>query len=136
MSKELPHSKNPPSVQKLVDEGKALEWQTLLSKPNAVLLHFGKAAERIKRDHPDRLIRSSFFLARKPAVEGKEVNPDDPTSFVVKGRWCLQGHLDPDLEVKAQEGLLKSPTLSQLGRMMQIITTLGFATWGTIAVPS
>ena len=37
----------------------------------------------------------------------------------MKSRWtqCLQGHLDPDLDVKAEEGRLKSPTLSQIGRM-------------------
>ena len=42
----------------------------------------------------------------------------------MKGK-CLQGHLDPDLTLKAQEGLLKSPTLSQLGRMtlMQILAS-------------
>ena len=38
----------------------------------------------------------------------------------------LQGHLDPDLSEKASEGMLKSPTLSQLGRMtlMQLISSL------------
>ena len=37
----------------------------------------------------------------------------------------LQGHLDPDLDAKLAEGLLQSPTLSQIGRMMimQLITS-------------
>eukprot|EP00435_Cladocopium_sp_Y103_P016050 s2207_g4.t1 len=125
MSKELPHSRNAPELQKLVDEGKLLEWQTLLSKPNAVRVHYGKAAERIKRDFAHRFIGSRFVLTRKPLEEGKEVDPLDCSTFLVKGRWCLQGHLDPDLNLKAESGLLKSPTLSQLGRMllMQIIAS-------------
>ena len=65
------------------------------------------------------------MLTRKACREGEEVNPDDLDSFVVKGRWCLQGHLDPDLAEKAESGCLKSPTLSQLGRMtlMQMIAS-------------
>ena len=57
------------------------------------------------------------MLTRKACREGKEVNPEDLSSFVVKGRWCLQGHLDPDLAEKAESGCLESLTLSQLGRM-------------------
>ena len=34
----------------------------------------------------------------------------------VKARWCLQGHLDPNLSLKAESGDLQSPTLSQIGR--------------------
>ena len=125
MSKELPHSRNSPAVQKLVDEGKLLEWQTLLSKPNAVRVHYGKAAERIKRDFAHRFIGSRFVLTRKPVEEGKDIDPNDCNTFLVKGRWCLQGHLDPDLSLKAEAGLLKSPTLSQIGRMllMQIVSS-------------
>eukprot|EP00435_Cladocopium_sp_Y103_P056621 s837_g19.t1 len=125
MSKELSHSRNPPELQKLVDEGKLLEWQTLLSKPNAVRVHYGKAAERIKKDFAHRFIGSRFVLTRKPVEEGKEVDPHDINTFLVKGRWCLQGHLDPDLEAKAESGLLKSPTLGQLSRtlLMQIIAS-------------
>ena len=57
--------------------------------------------------------------------EETAVDPNDLNSFSVKGRWCLQGHLDPDLEQKALDGKLKSPTLSQLSRMilMQIISS-------------
>eukprot|EP00435_Cladocopium_sp_Y103_P025803 s3154_g6.t1 len=125
MSKELKHSNNPTSLQKKVDEGKLVEWQTLLSKPNAVRLHYGKAAENIRQQRADRFIRSRFVLTRKPIDEGLEIDPNDESTFSVKGRWCLQGHLDPDLNQKAEEGLLKSPTLSQLGRMtlMQVISS-------------
>jgi len=75
-----------------------------------------------------RFIGSRFVLARKPVGEGKAVDPTDHTTYVVKGRWCLQGHLDPDLKLKAEEGLLKSPTLSQIGRimLMQIILSKGW----------
>ena len=40
-------------------------------------------------------------------------------------RWCLQGHLDPDLDKKVAAGMLQSSTLSQMGRMlvMQLIAS-------------
>ena len=46
----------------------------------------------------------------------------------MKGRWCLQGHLDPDLSAKALAGDLQSPTLSQIGRsmIMQLIASHGW----------
>ena len=125
MQKEIPHSHNPPALQKKVDEGKRTEWETLLSKPNAIKIHYGRAAQQIRAKHADRFIGSRFVLTRKPLEEGAEIDPNDWNSFTVKGRWCLQGHLDPDLQAKAEEGLLKSPTLSQLGRMtlMQVISS-------------
>ena len=128
MAKELRHSNNPPALQKKVDEGKLTEWQTLLSKPNAVKLHYGKAAERIRQTKGDRFIGSRFVLTRKSTQEGCEINENDLSSFNVKGRWCLQGHLDPDLQAKAEEGMLKSPTLSQLGRvtLMQVLASKGW----------
>ena len=118
MSKELPHSNNPPEIQKLVDEGKKAEWETILSKPYAVKIHYGKQARRIREQYPDRFIGSRFVLTRKPIEEGCPIDPHDIQTFRVKGRWCLQGHLDPDM--------LKSPTLSQLGRMtlMQVISSM------------
>ena len=123
MSKELPHSHNDPEVQEMVDHGKRIEWETLLAKDCAVRVHHGKRAQQIKKDYPDRFIGSRFVLTRKPIDEGQPIDPHDPSTFTVKGRWCLQGHLDPDLTVKAESGMLKSPTLSQLGRMtlMQVI---------------
>eukprot|EP00435_Cladocopium_sp_Y103_P015313 s535_g3.t1 len=125
MSKELHHSNNPVAFQSLVDEGKRVEWETLLAKENAIRIHYGKKAKEIKEKFADRFIGSRFVLTRKPVDEGAEIDPSDLATFRVKGRWCLQGHLDPDLTQKATEGLLKSPTLSQLGRMtlMQIISS-------------
>lgn len=128
MSKELHHSNNPPKLQAMIDAGKRAEWETLLSKENGIRIHYGKAAVAIRKKHPDRFMGSRFVLTRKPIEEGREINSEDLSTFTVKGRWCLQGHLDPDLQVKAEEGLLKSPTLSQLGRMtiMQVISSMGW----------
>eukprot|EP00435_Cladocopium_sp_Y103_P012014 s3028_g3.t1 len=97
----------------------------MLSKPDNVKIHYGKKAKEIREKYSHRFIGSRFVLTRKPLEEGAEIDPHDPTTYTVKGRWCLQGHLDPDLHVKAREGKLKSPTLSQLGRMaiMQILSS-------------
>ena len=128
MSKELHHSNNPPELQQKIDEGKKAEWTTLLNKSNVLRLHYGKAAKNIREQFSHRFIGSRFVLTRKPLEEGQTVDPDDWKSFDVKGRWCLQGHLDPDLDAKAVEGRLQSPTLNQLSRMtlMQIIASYGW----------
>ena len=128
MTKELHHSNNPPELQQKIDEGKKTEWTTLLNKSNVLRIHYGRAAKEIREKLSHRFIGSRFVLTRKPLEEGQTVNPDDWTSFDVKGRWCLQGHLDPDLDEKAMEGRLQSPTLNQLSRMtlMQIIASHGW----------
>ncbi|CAK8994648.1 unnamed protein product, partial [Durusdinium trenchii] len=128
MSKELRHSNNPPKLQQKIQMGKRTEWETIVSKPHAVRIHYGKAAKKIKTEQPHRFIGSRFVLTRKPLEEGVEVDPNNWDTFTVKGRWCLQGHLDPDLTVKAEKGMLRSPTLSQLGRMslMQVIASQGW----------
>ena len=102
LSKELHHSKNPPELQRMVDAGKDAEWQTLMAKPNALKIHYGKAAGHIRRTRADRFIGSRFVLTRKPVEEGRAVDVNDLSTFIVKGLWC---------------------TLSQLGRMtlMQVI---------------
>ena len=126
MSKEIHHSNNPPELQCKVQEGKRIEWETILNKPNSVRVHYGAKAREIERTQAHRFIGSRFVLTRKPLEEGREVDPNNVETFTVKGRWCLQGHLDPDLSHKAEMGLLKSPTLSQLGRtcLMQTIATM------------
>lgn len=102
----------------------------LLSKQNAIKIHYGKVAAAIRRDKAHRFIGSRFVFTRKPQDEGQEVDRHDLSTLVVKGRWCLQGHLDPDLQVKAEEGLLKSLTLSQLGRMI-LLQILASNRWQT-----
>eukprot|EP00435_Cladocopium_sp_Y103_P065475 s772_g27.t1 len=127
-SKEIPHSNNAPEIQKKVDLGKRLEWETMINKPNVVKVHYGKQADRIRKEQSHRFIGSRFVLTRKPHEEGQVVDPADPSTYTVKGRWCLQGHLDPDLQMKAEEGKLQSPTLNQLSRMvlMQTISSFGW----------
>ena len=62
--KELPHSNNPPKLQSMVDEGKKVEWNTMLSKPNVIKIHYGKAAASIKEKFAHRFIGSRFVLTR------------------------------------------------------------------------
>ena len=123
-SKELPHSNNHPDLQSLIDESKKAEWSTIVDK-QAVRIHYGKRAAQLLKSHPDRFIGSRFVITRKAADESRPIVDDDPSTYRVKSRWCLQGHLDPDLDRKVQDGLLQSPTLSQTGRMlvMQLISS-------------
>ena len=123
-SKELPHSNNHPDLQSLIDESKRTEWNTIVDK-QAVKIHYGKRAAKLLEAHPDRFIGSRFVITRKAADESRPIVDDDPSTYRVKSRWCFQGHLDPDLDRKVQDGLLQSPTLSQTGRMlvMQLISS-------------
>ena len=123
-SKELNHSNNEPALQEQIDDSKVTEWQTLISK-GAVKVISGRQAEHIKEKLSHRFIGSRFVIVRKGAVEGQQIDPTDPNTYRVKSRWCLQGHLDPDLDDKAESGLLQSPTLSQLGRntLMQLLAS-------------
>ena len=63
---------------------------------------------------------SRFVIVKKPEEDlvetGQAVDPNNLNHWKVKARWCLQGHLDPDLSAKATAGQLQSPTLSQMGR--------------------
>ena len=126
-SKEIGHSNNHPDLQAMVDESKRTEWNTILDK-TAVRIHYGKKATKIKEQYADRFIGSRFVIVRKATEENQPIIEDDPNSYRVKSRWCLQGHLDPDLDKKVEQGLLQSPTLSQLGRMltMQLIASHGW----------
>lgn len=116
-SKEIPANGNYPDTQALIDTSKRAEWSTILEK-QAVRIHYGKRAEQIKQQHPDRFIGSRFVVTRKAVDEEIPIHLDDPATYKYKSRWRLQGHLHPDLDQKAQEGSLQSPTLSQIGRML------------------
>lgn len=59
LSKELPHSNNPPDLQKKVQEGQRLEWETIVCKPRSVRLHFGKKLQ-IRETHAGRFLGSRF----------------------------------------------------------------------------
>ena len=128
MEKELPHSNNEVALQRMIDSGKSAGWKTMTEKPNVLKIHFGQSAKRIRSEAAHRFIGSRFVITRKALEEGQDINPHDLSTFQCKARWCLQGHLDPDLEVKAAEGKLQSPTLNQLSRttLMQIIASFGW----------
>ena len=106
--KELLASGNEPALQERVDEAKTLEWQTVESR-HAVRVVHGPEAARVRKCFPDRIMGSRFVITEKQ-------EEDSPVR--IKARWCLQGHLDPDLSEKARAGDLQSPTLSQVGRSL------------------
>ncbi len=111
---ELAASGNDPKLQGLIDEAKSTEWETLQGK-SAVRVWTGAQAAEIKRKHASRFIGSRFVITEK----------DDEDGYRIKGRWCLQGHSDPDFEDKLSSGILHSPTLSQLARslILQIVVS-------------
>ena len=115
MQKELPVKGNAPELQQEVEESKSAQWCTMKNKL-AVKIHSGAQAERIKKDFPDRFVGSRFVVTRKVDVEGTRI----------KSRWCLQGHLDPDVMQKVSSGACHSPTMSQLSRalLLQLIVSI------------
>ena len=114
-SKELPATGNPAELQYQVQESKGVEWHTIQSR-NATRVILGKEAEMVRRKFADRIMGSRFVMT---------VKQEEAAPARVKARWCLQGHLDPDLRAKAEAGDLQSPTLSQVGRatLFQLIAS-------------
>ena len=106
MAKELPHSGNSPELQKKIDEAKLAEWNTITAK-HAGRLVLGDEVFEVKKRLSHRIMGSRFVLT---------VKQEEDAPARTKARWCLQGHLDPDLSEKASSGDLQSPTLSQVGR--------------------
>ena len=107
LQKEIPAVGNDPEIQKEVDSSKITEWETMIEK-GAVIIHKGEKAKRIKQQQTDRFIGSRFVCTKKVDEEGVRN----------KARWCLQGYTDPDFKNKLVNGLLNSPTLSQLARSL------------------
>ncbi|CAK9069992.1 Retrovirus-related Pol polyprotein from transposon RE1 (Retro element 1) (AtRE1) [Includes: Protease RE1, partial [Durusdinium trenchii] len=105
-AKEIPVTGNPPEIQKKVDEAKLLEWNTIEGK-HAGRVVLGTEADDVRRYLSHRIMGSRYVMTLK-------VEDDAAPRF--KARWCLQGHLGPDLTAKAELGDLQSPTLSQVGR--------------------
>eukprot|EP00435_Cladocopium_sp_Y103_P001293 s456_g1.t1 len=126
--KEIPTSRNEPFLQAKVDQAKVAEWQTLIDK-KAVRVVPAKEAAWIKKHQAHRIMGSRFVIVKKPEEDiietGKAVDPNNLSHWKVKARWCLQGHLDPDLTAKVNAGQLQSPTLSQMGRtvLFQLMAT-------------
>ena len=117
--KEIPVSNNEPFLQGKVDQAKVNEWQTLIDK-NAVRVVPPKEAKWIRQHQPERIMGSRYVIVKKPQEDLSEngvlPDPNNLEHWKIKARWCLQGHLDPDLDTKVKEGQLQSPTLSQIGR--------------------
>ena len=113
LQKELPVSGNAPELQEEIDEAKGTEWCTMLSK--GVKVHTGEAATRIRQKYPNRFVGSRFVVTKKVDEDGERI----------KARWCLQGHLDPDVLQKVSSGTCHSPTMSQLSRslLLQMIVS-------------
>ena len=113
--KEVPATGNPSELQAVVDEAKSVEWNTVSGR-DAVRLVLGAQADAIRKHSPERIMGSRFVMTWKH---------EEDAAPRMKGRWCLQGHLDPDLREKALSGDLQSPTLSQVGRsmLMQLIAS-------------
>ena len=107
-AKELDVIGNEPQLQGQIDEAKQVEWSTIIGR-NATRVVYGPEAERVRRKFPNRIMGSRFVVTEKQ---------EEDAPVRVKARWCLQGHLDPDLQLKASAGDLQSPTLSQVGRSL------------------
>lgn len=105
VAKEIPAVGNEPRLHELVEESKLVEWSTLMEK-KAIKIHTGKRAAWLKVQYSDRFMGSRFVIVRKPLEENLHLDVNDTSTFRVKSRWCLQGHLDPDLDLKLDEGLL------------------------------
>ena len=91
-----------------------------------------KESNWVRKHKHDRIMGSRFVIIKKPEEEiienGGTVDPNNADHWKVKARWCLQGHLDPDLTTKASAGQSQSPTLSQMGRtvMFQLMSSNGW----------
>ena len=107
-SKELPPTGHPREIQLKIDEAKLLEWNTILAK-HAARLVIGPEAQAVRKHMSHRIMGSRYVIT---------IKQEDDAAPRMKARWCLQGHLDPDLSEKAMQGDLQSPTLSQVGRNM------------------
>lgn len=105
-SKELPVSGHEPSVQVKIDEAKLIEWNTIVAK-HAARIVCDEEADNVRRKCPKRIMGSRYVIT---------VKQEEDAPPRMKARWCLQGHLDPDLMEKASHGDFQSPTLSQIGR--------------------
>lgn len=77
-SKEIAPTGHSTDVQKVVDDSKAVEWQTLIEK-GALKLHYGKKAQQLKVKYPERFMSGRFVITRKPVEENQHVNEHDPS---------------------------------------------------------
>lgn len=80
-SKELPCTGNAPEVQKRIDEAKLLEWNTILSKNAARLIH-GPEALEVRQRFKHRIMGSRYVIT---------VKQEEDAPARMKARWCLLG---------------------------------------------
>lgn len=78
MSKEIPHSNNAPRLQKMVDEGKRKEWNTILSRSNVVKIPY--TARKPSRSETPRVTVSSAADLCPPAKPPKRGLCQIPTT--------------------------------------------------------
>ena len=82
---------------------------------NATRLVLGREAEKVRQKLPDRIMGSRYVVT---------VKQEDDAPARIKARWCLQGHLDPDLAKKAVAGDLQSPVTNIVtGRAFSTVPT-------------
>ena len=110
--KEIPASRKDPFLQAKVDQAKVSEWQTLIDK-QAVPVISAKESAWIRKHQASRIMGSRFVIVKKTEEElvenGKAADPNNLSHWRVKARWCLQGHLDPDLSKKARSTAVSYP---------------------------
>ena len=63
------------------------EWKSILNLQAAKILS-KEISDKIKQEHPDRIITSRMIRRKKPMP--------GIGAFKYKSRWCLHGHCDPD----------------------------------------
>ena len=105
-----------------MDESKLTEWTTLIEK-KAIRVHVGKHAAWLKQQYPDRFVGSRFVIVRKLFEKNLHLDINDvPGQKPLVSSRSLGPRFRPETW---GEGLLQSPTLSQIGRMilMQLISS-------------
>ena len=86
---EIPMSKITPEMKPRFTAAMIKEWKSILAT-GAVTIISPEAARDIERLRPDRIVPSRHVFREKPG-EGLGA----PST--AKARWCVLGHLDPDL---------------------------------------
>ena len=90
----------------------AKEWKSIIDS-GAVEVLKGGAAEKVRRETPERVLDSRMVRRWKPGG-----GPHDPA--VPKSRWCVSGHQDPD----TGSMVCFSPTASAEALMLFLQTAL------------
>ena len=100
-------------------EGIIEERDNILNAKKALRLISRSEFQRIRAQHPDRIVPSKVVLTEKVGEDGVSL---------VKARWTARGDNDPDLYTLVREGKTQAPTISSNGRflVMQTIDSMRF----------